>query len=431
MTHSAPASTARSSTHLDAEQRRLAAKRRMFRRRRITVAIGLIVVLLGGYSLAVGLAPLPELQPRFTAEAESIVEADATEVRAAVDAQSLPTALGWQDDEQVWANDEGQYRIASLTKLITALVGLEAKPVEEGTDGAEYTLTEADAALVDEVLAQDGTFAPVPVGTTLTTRQMLELILLPSANNYAISYAHWVFGDNEGFLAAAGAWLDKHDLSSVRVVEPTGLSDENVANATDVLRIARLALENPLIASIVAQPSAEIPGIGTVHTTNPLLGEPGVIGLKTGTTFPAGYSLAAAEREAITGRERVAIAVTLERDSDESRADDTRSALKALATGGQEVPLVAEGAAVGRVTTWTGDTVRLVTSEGSETVLLPGESASTTTALDEVAASPKGTAAGTVSVTSPDGTSNIRVVTDRAILEPDFWWRFTHPGELF
>ena len=121
--------------------------------------------------------------------------------------------------DRVWANDDSPRRIASITKLVTVLVGLEAKPVEPGTDGPVYTVSEADAALVDEVLTQDGTFAPAPVGLELTTRQLLDLILVPSANNYAIAYSRWVFGSDEAFLAAANDWLSRNGLDSVRIFE--------------------------------------------------------------------------------------------------------------------------------------------------------------------------------------------------------------------
>ena len=120
------------------------------------------------------------------------------------------------------------------------LVGLEAAPVEPGTAGPVYTLTEADAALVDEVLAQDGTFAPAPVGLELTTRQILDLILVPSANNYAISYARSVFGSDEAFLAAADDWLARNGLASVHIEEAAGLSDNNVATPADIVRLCLL-----------------------------------------------------------------------------------------------------------------------------------------------------------------------------------------------
>ena len=182
-------------------------------RRRLAVGTIALLALLGAYCAIVAAAALPELEASLEPGIETTTDfaADPALAQAAVDAQSLPAATGWLQGEEVWSNDEGSYRIASMTKLITVLVGLEAAPVEPGTAGPVYTLTEADAALVDEVLAQDGTFAPAPVGLELTTRQILDLILVPSANNYAISYARSVFGSDEAFLAAAD------DLSLIHI----------------------------------------------------------------------------------------------------------------------------------------------------------------------------------------------------------------------
>ncbi len=390
-----------------------------------------MLVLLGLYSTAIAITPLPELSPKLSVDAEMQLDADASLAQQAVDAQMLPSATGWLGDDHVWANDEAPRRIASITKLVTVLVGLEAAPVEAGTAGPSYTLTEADAALIDEVLEQDGTFAPAPVGLELTTKQILDLILVPSANNYAISYSRWIFGSNEAFVEAATDWLARNGLTSMHIEEPSGLSDNNVGSASDIVRLAKIALEQPLIAEIVAQSSVDIPGLGEITTTNRLLADAGVLGVKTGTTFPNGYSLAAAKRLDIFGRELIAVAVTLDRPDGEARAADTRAVLEAMALSGQEVALIEQGTPLGTVTSWTGEEIQLLAGEGLTAVLVPGESAKRTIALDGVAAGERGSTVGTIRATTPAGKSEVSVVTAAEISEPDFFWRFAHPGVVF
>ncbi len=407
------------------------AKRRIYRRRRLAAGAITVLVLLGGYCALVAATPLPTLTTTLSVEAETQFTADNAPAQAAVDAQGLPSATGWLHGEEVWSNSDETYRIASLTKLITALVGLEAAPIEPGTDGPIYTLTEADAALVDEVLAQDGTFAPAPVGLELTTRQILDLILVPSANNYAISYGRWIFGSDEAFVAAATNWLARHGLDSVHIEEASGLSDNNVATPADIVRLARIALSEPTIAEVVGQSVIQIPELGEITTTNRLLGDPGVIGLKTGTTFPNGYSLAAAQHDEIDGRGLVAIAVTMDRADSDARAGDTRAVLAAMAITGQPVQLAEEGTRIGTVTTWTGVEVPLLIEADLSTTLVPGESATrTVTVKGEAAASAKGTKIGSIAAVTPSGDEQVSVVTGAAITVPDFWWRFTHPREL-
>lgn len=409
------------------------AKRRIYRRRRIAVGTVALLALLGAYCAIVAAAPLPELKATLEpgTEAQTEFTADPALAQAAVDAQSLPSATGWLHDEQVWSNDEGSYRIASMTKLITVLVGLEAAPVEAGTDGPTYTLTEADAALVDEVLAQDGTFAPAPVGLELTTRQILDLILVPSANNYAISYGRWIFGSDEAFLAAASDWLARNGLESVHIEEASGLSDNNVATPADIVRLARIALANPLVAEIVAQSRIEIPELGEITTTNRLLGDPGVIGLKTGTTFPNGYSLVAAQHETFGERGLVAIAVTMDRPDSDARAADTRAVLAAMATTGQQAQLAEQGARIGTITTWTGAEVPLLVAGDLSTVIVPPEQATRSIKLDTITAGPKGAKAGEIVASLPTGDETVEIETGAAIAEPGFAWRFSHPRELF
>lgn len=390
-----------------------------------------MLVLLGLYSTAIAITPLPELSPKLSVDAEMQLDADASLAQQAVDAQMLPSATGWLGEDHVWANDDAPRRIASITKLVTVLVGLEAAPVEAGTAGPSYTLTEADAALIDEVLEQDGTFAPAPVGLELTTKQILDLILVPSANNYAISYSRWIFGSNEAFVEAATDWLARNGLTSMYIEEPSGLSDNNVGSASDIVRLAKIALEQPLIAEIVAQSSVDIPGLGEITTTNRLLADAGVLGVKTGTTFPNGYSLAAAKRLDIFGRELIAVAVTLDRPDGEARAADTRAVLEAMALSGQEVALIEQGTPLGTVTSWTGEEIQLLAGEGLTAVLVPGESAKRTIALDGVAAGERGSTVGTIRATTPAGKSEVSVVTAAEISEPDFFWRFAHPGVVF
>lgn len=411
----------------------------MYRRRRLAAGTVLALAMLGGYSAIVAAAPLPELHATLANDVEAHTEftADTTPPQAAVDAQALPSATGWLQGEDVWANSDDTFRIASLTKLITVLVGLEAAPVEPGTAGPSYTLTAADAALVGEVLAQDGTFAPAPIGLELTTRQVLDLVLVPSANNYAISYSRWVFGSDEAFLAAANDWLSRNGLESIHIEEAAGLSDNNVATPSDIVRLARLALADPLIAEVVSQSVIQIPELGEITTTNRLLGDPGVVGLKTGTTFPSGYSLAAAKHVVVGERDLVAIAVTLDRPDSDARAADTRAVLALMGATGQPVSFATQGATVGTVATWTGVKVPLLSDADLSTVLVPGESATRIVELaSSISAGNKGTSAGSIRVSTPSATGahidrEVAIVTGAAVEEPGFFWRFTHPREMF
>lgn len=407
----------------------------MMRRRRRTVA-GLLAVVLAGaaYVVACAVAPVPVPSLVLEAEPERQIVADAAPAEAVVLSQSLPTAIGWADGEQVWTNDDTPYPLASVSKLVTVLVGLEAQPLEPGADGPTYVWTAEDRARQDYYLSLQGVAYPIPVGTEITMRQMLQLALLPSANDHAAAYAYWVFGDNDGFLAAVEQFKQRYGLESLNLVEPTGLDDDNRAGSADLLRLARIALQNPTLVELTGTQSVLMPwGMGIIENTNPLLGEmPGIIGLKTGMLSTVGYNLVVAQRIDALGREVTSISVALARPSSAERAESGRTVLELMAGLPQQVPLVAEGERIGTLTTVTGDVVPLVTAADAGTVMLPGETSSVTVRLDPPpTAGDSGMPVGAVTASSPTGSVDVLVVTTAAVEEPDLWWRLTHPAQLF
>lgn len=401
----------------------------MVNRRRIAAGTAALLLLGGGYVAVCGLTPLPGLQVALDVADAQEFAVPSEGGQELVSAYSTPTALGWLDGGEPWANSEEAVPIASLTKLVTALVSLEHQPFKAGTDGPSYTVGANDAGLRAEVLRQDGIVHDTPEGLQLTTRQMLELMLLPSSNNYAISYAEWTFGSREAFVAAAADWAESHELATLRIVEPSGLSSGNVAAPADMVKIARLALEHPVISEIVAEQQADIPGIGLIESTNPLIGEPGIIGLKTGTLFASGYNLVAAREQTVEDRPLTSIAVVMSRADEMARATDARTLLAEAEQSVEQVELIADSERIGTVTIWDGAQVAVAAEAGASAVLRPGETAERVVEVpDRLSESPAGTQAGSVNVTTPEGTYGIDIVTDAAIAEPDLWWRVTHPA---
>lgn len=418
---------------------RQAARRRMLRRRRrtATVAVATLVLASLGYTVTVAAAPLPALQASLTVAPETEFVADPQGAESAVATQALPSAIGWADGESVWANSTDPYPIASITKLFTVLVGQEAAPLTADDDGFTYAWTAADRQRQSELVALSGIAFPVPVGSEFTQRQMLELILLPSANDFAQAYAYAIFGDNDGFVAAVNDWTARHGLTSVTVVEPSGMDSRNQASPADLVRVARQVLADPVLSAITRTQSAEIPGIGEVTSTNPLLGtDPGVVGLKTGRLFDSGFNLVAAQTARVGERELVKIAVTLGRPTAAERAGSSRDLLARLEATQQTVDVLAAGETAGTLLTWAGETVPVVTEASSTVVLVPGERAVRALEVAAVTApdggvAPAGTRVGEWIVDAPTGGQRVGVVTTADIAEPDLWWRLTHPAIVF
>jgi D-alanyl-D-alanine carboxypeptidase (penicillin-binding protein 5/6) len=178
--------------------------------------------------------------------------------------------------------------IASVAKVMTAYVVLQAHPLRAGQDGPTITLSDDDVADTDHRREREESVVSVAAGEQLTERQALQALLLPSANNIAAVLARWDAGSQERFVARMNATARSLGLTHTRYTDPSGYDDATVSTAADQVRLLDRAMRLPVFASIVATASATLPVAGTVHNTNRLLGRDGFVGVKTGSTSVAG-----------------------------------------------------------------------------------------------------------------------------------------------
>lgn len=194
------------------------------------------------------------------------------------------------------SNREQQHPIASMAKVITALAIMEKQPLEVGQEGPLYVLTAQDVANYRAEVARGGSAVPVHEGMVLTEYQAMQIMLVASANNIADTLAEKVFGSQEAYTSYAQDMVRRMGLSQTVVADASGYSSDTVSTPAELVAIGIAALKNPMIAEIVAQLQAQIPGVGIITNTNELLGVDGVVGIKTGTTDEAGNCLLFAAR---------------------------------------------------------------------------------------------------------------------------------------
>jgi len=176
--------------------------------------------------------------------------------------------------------------IASLTKLMTAMVVLDA---QQDPDEA----LRIDAADIDSLKHSRG---GVRVGTVASRSALLELALLSSDNRAASALARSYPGGLAAFNAAMQQKILAFGLDSTSIVEPTGLSPNNMSSARDMVTVLRAASRYPAIAQITSQRSHAVLVSGrqrVFHNTNRLVGgsEWEVFLSKTGFTNEAGRCL--------------------------------------------------------------------------------------------------------------------------------------------
>jgi len=412
------------------------------RRRRIGLLITAIVLVTilgtaGGYVAWALNAPLPA--PTATSRQPAAPASTAAPISLPDDASSAISISGAEaylgpDAAGIWAttgtNDPRP--MASISKLITALVILEAKPLADANDpGPTITFSKADHALYDKYYVMGATIAAMPTGSSMTEREALAVMLIPSASNYAEAVSTWAYGSQGAFVSAAGRWLAANGLTGTTFVEPTGMSERNTSTPTDLIALGRLAAANPTIAAIAATPSIAVPDSGVFSNTNDLLGVDGITGLKTGNLGYGSYNLLyTASMDVGIGQPLQIVGVVLGEYTHESVDNEVRALLASIREGFRQVPVATHGQQVGEYRTPWGSSAKIVIAQ--EASILTWSDTPITVAMQTTA--PKtytdGEAVGSVTWTAGPNTTSIPLVIDGRIDPPDEWWRLTHPEEL-
>lgn len=199
--------------------------------------------------------------------------------------------------------------IASLTKVMTAYVVLREHPLGPGDPGP---VVRADRAAAREAGSTIESVVPVKEGQEFPLRQLLAYMLIPSGNNIARLLARWTAGSEAAFVR----WMNEAaaDLGMARTTftGSCGMDTGNTSTATDLLVLARTVMRDEAFRTIVATPSVRLPGgRGEGLTTNRLLGRHGVVGLKTGTSTPAGGNVLWAAYKNVDGTRRLVLGAVL------------------------------------------------------------------------------------------------------------------------
>lgn len=413
------------------------------RRRRIAGAIAgatalAMVATLTIYAVAALTTPMPPSPVKLTVP--DVVPGPAAAMTLPSNGSTSIVVTGGDDfaaftgsTEMIGTTDPDTPRpIASISKIITALVVLDTKPLGPDDAGPTITFTEADDDLYDKYYVLGATTHTMKKGERMTQRDALEVVLIASASNYAEAVSTWAFGSQPGFRSATKAWLAKNGLTNTVVVEPTGIDARNVSTPAELVALGRIAMANPVIASIVQSPSLDVPGHSAVGNSNLLLGQGGVNGIKTGTLEPYGSNLLfSAIIDVGIGEKLTVTGATLGAFSRESLANEILTTFQSIKDGFRSIPAIDKGKVLGTYLTPWGDHASVVAST-SETIFTWSDTPVTveveSTAIDE---GETGTVVGSIRYTAGPRDSSVPLVLDGTIEPPSAWWRLTHPAEVF
>lgn len=419
----------------DAERARLH-RRRV--RRGWLITVGILVAILaagGGYTAWALSAALPA--PDVATRVPTVAAGAPVALQLPADRAAAIAVVGAANDIGTdglhgISGDDAPRPIASISKLITALVVLDAHPLQNADDpGPTLTFSKADHALYDQYYVLGAAIAEMPTGSSMSLHDALTMMLLPSASNYADAVASWAFGSRSAYLSAAHAWLAEHQLNGTTIVEPTGVDARNASTPSDLLAIAKLAAANPAIAHIASMATATVPGIGEVDNTNDLLGQNGINGLKTGNNGPGTFALLyTATFNLGFGQPLTAVGVSLDGESREQVDADVTRVLQSVSAGFHLITVAAAGTPVGTVETAWGGSAQLVLSSAQSLAVWSDTPITATIALTATPTGEDGQQVGVATWTAGSRTTSVPVVVHGAVAAPDDWWRLTHPGLL-
>jgi D-alanyl-D-alanine carboxypeptidase (penicillin-binding protein 5/6) len=323
-----------------------------------------------------------------------------------------------------------QVPIASVTKLMSALVILADHPLGVGAPGPDISITAADVANYQADKAADDSVVAVTRGEQLSELDALEAALVPSADNIIQLLATWDAGSTKAFVTRMNAEARRLGLTHTHYAGPSGVNPATVSTASDEVRVATAVMANPVLASIVAQPQVTLPVAGVQYNVNADLGRDGIVGVKTGWVPAGGASFVFAARHSVAGKSVLVVGAIV--------GDQQVPAIPTVLTDARRIAREAELAVSRRLVVTGGERVASLSDAG---VTIPVEAARSASLLawngarvtQSVTFSPRvslpvdpGTRVGTLDVALGDEHVTVPIVAGARLSSPSLSWRLVH-----
>jgi D-alanyl-D-alanine carboxypeptidase (penicillin-binding protein 5/6) len=320
--------------------------------------------------------------------------------------------------------------LASVTKMMTALIVLRDHPLTASQQGPLLTVTPADVTDYQSKLADGESVVAVQAGETLSERQALEGLLLPSGNNIADLLAEWDAGSTSAFVAKMNTTAAGLGLSHTHYADPSGIDPASVGTATEQVTLAEEDMGSPAFASIVAEPQATLPVAGVVYNVNGLVGHDGVVGVKTGSTPETGSDLVFAADRTVAGHPIVLYGAVFGQKGASPMAatfSETESLLDAMTADLRPVTVVAKGAEGARIQAAWGADVPAVAKTAVSFVGWTGMQVRTQLTSRRLGNQVMdGQEVGSLRVTTGSQSAEVGLVASHLSPAPSMLWRLRH-----
>lgn len=275
--------------------------------RRVRIWTPLVLLVLIVFAIVQMVRPLPapvltlSAAPTFTFEGGELKLPFPTEGQGAVEVEGVGSMGTYGAQKPA--------PIASVTKTMTAYVILRDHPIKGSQKGPEI---EIDQKAEDQGKAEHESTAPVQAGQTYTQKELLQLLMIPSANNVARLLARWDAGSEAAFVDKMNAAAKDLGMTQSTYTDPSGLLDSTVSTPQDQLKLAKAVMQYDVFREIVNSPNATIEGLPRrIENNNNILLQPGVSGIKTGSSTPAGGNLLWSANTIVDGQNRRILGIVM------------------------------------------------------------------------------------------------------------------------
>jgi D-alanyl-D-alanine carboxypeptidase (penicillin-binding protein 5/6) len=323
--------------------------------------------------------------------------------------------------------------VASVTKIMTAYLVLKDHPLVGKAGGPIFVMTAADHNAWIQAAEADDSNVEVKAGEHLDERQLLQALMIPSADNIANYLAVWDAGSVPAFVAKMNATARSLHLDGTHYADASGVNPGSESTAGDMARLAALAMENPVLRSITDELFIKLPVEGEIwNSYDPAVGVDGIIGVKSGFTEAAQTNLVTAAWRTVRGHRVLVICDVIDQpNSLQGDAEENEGLLNAVAGELRLSTVVRSHAAVGEaLAAWSHAhavvqipaTVAVVGWPGL--ALSPKVVAAAAPSSAQAHGWPAGSAVGTFQLLYPFGTAASEpIVLQSSIGPPPSGWK--------
>ena len=317
---------------------------------------------------------------------------------------------------------------ASVTKVMTALIVLEDSKLQVDQSGPVLTMTDADVQSYQNDLRDQQSVVRVEAGEQLTLFQVLEGILIPSANNLAETAARWDAGSIDAFVTKMNNRAAALHLAHTRYADPSGASPSSVGTPSDLTSLGMVAMQNAVFARIVGMGQADLPVAGTVYNVDADLGQDGIIGIKTGSGLSTGANFLFAANPKVDAHTIVVYGCVMGQATLAAAFSAARQLVRAMSAALHVRRVIERNETVGTFTTAWGEQSDIVSLFDVDLVEWPGmvlRQQMNVSPLTVDAPLPSGTRTGTLRLVLGDYDFQVALATGNPLYPPGRLWRLT------